>query len=396
VPDPVHGKVLIIGGGIANFTNVAATFQGIVRALKEFGPKLAAGKVSIFVRRGGPNFQAGLKMMRDVGAEIGVSMQVFGPDENIVSIVPMALAKLDSLGIKPPKLSFSATAASTDSASKRARRAPSVVVAPVVTPPLFSNTTRAVVFGMQMTAVQGMLDFDHICGRKTPSVAAMVFPFAGDHMSKVYWGQKETTVPVYKDLGNCLRKHADVTVFINFSSFRSAFQTSMEALQHDQLKVLCIIAEGIPEQQTRKLIREAERKGVIIIGPATVGAIKPACIRLGNTGGMIDNIIAAKLYRPGSVGYVSKSGGMSNELNNIIARHADGVCEGVAIGGDRYPGTRFIDHVLRYQGTLSYPRCRRVNSKHRRSKHQDHLPAGRGGRRGRIRDLLRDGLWAHL
>ena len=30
------GKVLIIGGGIANFTNVAATFKGIVRALEEF------------------------------------------------------------------------------------------------------------------------------------------------------------------------------------------------------------------------------------------------------------------------------------------------------------------------------------------------------------------------
>ena len=49
------------------------------------------------------------------------------------------------------------------------------------------------------------------------------------------------------------------------------------------------------------------------------------------------------------MGYVSKSGGMSNELNNIMARYTDGTCEGVAIGGDRYPGSRFIDHLLRYQ-----------------------------------------------
>lgn len=40
---------------------------------------------------------------------------------------------------------------------------------------------------------------------------------------------------------------------------------------------------------------------------------------------------------------------MSNELNNLVARNSDGVYEGVAIGGDRYPGTRFIDHLLRYQ-----------------------------------------------
>lgn len=64
---------------------------------------------------------------------------------------------------------------------------------------------------------------------------------------------------------------------------------------------------------------------------------------------MMDNIVASKLYRKGSVGYVSKSGGMSNELNNIISQNTDGVYEGVAIGGDRYPGTTFIDHLLRYQ-----------------------------------------------
>ena len=93
---------------------------------------------------------------------------------------------------------------------------------------------------------------------------------------------------------------------------------------------------------------------------------------------MIDNIIMSKLYRPGSVAYVSKSGGMSNELNNISCRYADGIYAGVAIGGDRYPGTRFIDHILRYQdnpavkmilllgevgGTDEYDVCAAIHSK---------------------------------
>merc|ERR1712151_1460974 len=102
-------------------------------------------------------------------------------------------------------------------------------------------------------------------------------------------------------------------------------------------------------QQTREIIKPAETKKVGIIGPATVGGIKPGCLRIGNTGGMLDNIVMSRLYRPGSVAYVSKSGGMSNELNNMVCRAADGVCEGVAIGGDRYPGSRFLDHFLRYQ-----------------------------------------------
>jgi len=50
-----------------------------------------------------------------------------------------------------------------------------------------------------------------------------------------------------------------------------------------------------------------------------------------------------------SVAYVSRSGGMSNELNNIISKATNGVHEGVAIGGDRHPGTTFMDHILRYQ-----------------------------------------------
>jgi ATP citrate (pro-S)-lyase len=99
----------------------------------------------------------------------------------------------------------------------------------------------------------------------------------------------------------------------------------------------------------------AQKKNVTIIGPATVGGIKPGAFKIGNTGGMMDNIVASKLYRPGSVAYVSKSGGMSNELNNIIAQNTDGVLEGIAIGGDRYPGTTFIDHALRFQ---SDPNCK--------------------------------------
>ena len=50
-----------------------------------------------------------------------------------------------------------------------------------------------------------------------------------------------------------------------------------------------------------------------------------------------------------SVAYVSRSGGMSNELNNIIGQNTDGVYEGVAIGGDRYPGSTYLSHLLRYE-----------------------------------------------
>jgi succinyl-CoA synthetase beta subunit len=66
-PDPQgRPKVLLVGGGIANFTNVAATFKGLIKALREFDAKLKAVNARIYVRRAGPNYQEGLRMMREL------------------------------------------------------------------------------------------------------------------------------------------------------------------------------------------------------------------------------------------------------------------------------------------------------------------------------------------
>jgi succinyl-CoA synthetase beta subunit len=89
-PHP-EGKVLIIGGGIANFTNVAATFKGIIRALKEYKAPLINHSARIFIRRGGPNYQEGLKAMRLLGESLGVPIKVYGPETHITDIVPLAL-----------------------------------------------------------------------------------------------------------------------------------------------------------------------------------------------------------------------------------------------------------------------------------------------------------------
>ena len=85
------GKVLIIGGGIANFTDVAKTFTGIIRALREEVAVLLEHRVSVWVRRGGPNYQEGLAKMADVGKALGVPMHVYGPETHITAIVPLAL-----------------------------------------------------------------------------------------------------------------------------------------------------------------------------------------------------------------------------------------------------------------------------------------------------------------
>lgn len=394
-PHP-EGKILFIGGGIANFTNVASTFKGIIRALNEFKFKLQQHNVRIFIRRAGPNYQEGLKMIRNCGNGLGVEMQVYGPEMHVSGIVPLALlgekkaremgllddlerssdATLDRRGSLADVATLgrgstprAATPAASGSASAPAQSQPNMPPKPktpapdeagmVKFPPLsagksqegqtFTASTRALVYGMQPKAVQGMLDFDYMCNRSQPSVAAMVYPFGGAHVQKFYWGTKETLLPVFTSLADAVARFPEVDTVVNFASFRSVYESTREIMSHAQIRTIAIIAEGVPEKRARQLLWEAKKKNVLIIGPATVGGIKPGCFKIGNTGGMMDNIVSSKLYRPGSVAYVSKSGGMSNELNNIISRCTDGVYEGIAIGGDRYPGSTFIDHMIRFE-----------------------------------------------
>ena len=214
---------------------------------------------------------------------------------------------------------------------------------------LFHRKTRAFVYGMQMRACQSMLDFDNLCGRETPSVAGIIYPFGSAKSAKLYWGTTETLIPQYQEVSKAVEAHPEVDVVVNFASSRSAYSSTMELLEFPQFRAIAIIAEGVPERRAREIMLKAKEKNVVIIGHAPVGGIKPACFKIGNTGGMMDNIVASNRYRPGSVAYVSRGGCMSNELNNIIAQTTSGVYEGVAIGGDRYPGTTFIDHILRYQ-----------------------------------------------
>lgn len=90
--DP-RGKVLLIGGGIANFTDVAKTFTGIIQALTEYKDKMIEHQVAIYVRRGGPNYKEGLAKMRRLGETLGVPIEVYGPETHMTKIVSLALAR---------------------------------------------------------------------------------------------------------------------------------------------------------------------------------------------------------------------------------------------------------------------------------------------------------------
>src|SRR5512137_845049 len=214
---------------------------------------------------------------------------------------------------------------------------------------LFSCSTQSFIYNNQVNATQRMLDFDYASGRKKPSVAAIINPTGVDSFSKFFFGKREILIPIYKTIEKAAKMHPNVDVMVNFASFRSAAPSTEEALAIPQIRTIVIIAEGVPERRMKLLTAKSKSLDKVIIGPATVGGVKAGCFKIGNAGGTIENIIESKLHRPGSVGFVSKSGGLSNEAYNIIARNTNGLYEGIAIGGDTYPGSTLLDHLLRFE-----------------------------------------------
>ncbi|MCH9813915.1 MAG: ATPase [Epsilonproteobacteria bacterium] len=84
-------KILIIGGAIANFTDVAKTFTGIIQAFEAYQDKMKEVGIKIYVRRGGPNYEKGLKDIKEAADRMGIWIDVYGPETHVTDIVRMAV-----------------------------------------------------------------------------------------------------------------------------------------------------------------------------------------------------------------------------------------------------------------------------------------------------------------
>ncbi|MFH1670725.1 MAG: ATP citrate lyase citrate-binding domain-containing protein [Patescibacteria group bacterium] len=85
-------QALIIGGGIANFTDVKRTFAGVIKALRKHQEHLR--NLKIFVRRAGPNDREGLKALQEACDDMHIPCVTHGAELPMTDIVTMALDAL--------------------------------------------------------------------------------------------------------------------------------------------------------------------------------------------------------------------------------------------------------------------------------------------------------------
>jgi succinyl-CoA synthetase alpha subunit len=148
-------------------------------------------------------------------------------------------------------------------------------------------------------------------------------------------GETVEGVPVYDTVAGACRDHA-IDVSVLFVPAPAARDAALEAIEH-RIPLVQVLAEGVPHHDTAHILERADANGVRVIGPNAQGMISPGKAKLGGTGGAEPE----RLFRPGPVGIISRSGGMGGEIGNALTRRGIGQSTYVSIGGDLLIGTGF-------------------------------------------------------
>jgi len=122
-----------------------------------------------------------------------------------------------------------------------------------------------------------------------------------------------------------------------------------EALENG-IKLIVIVTERIPRREVAQMVELAALRGARIIGPNCLGLISPGEAKMGGIGGPAANTRTA--YSKGSIGVMSRSGGMTTEIANTLTAAGLGQSTAVSIGGDAIIGTSYAELMPLFEADL--------------------------------------------
>lgn len=117
-------------------------------------------------------------------------------------------------------------------------------------------------------------------------------------------------------------------------------QAILESISAGIGLIVCI-TEGIPIQDMVEVVREANDKGVRLIGPNCPGLMTPGEAKMG--------IIPASIAMPGNVGLISRSGTLTYEIMEGLTYNGIGQSTCVGIGGDPVLGLSFSEILREFE-----------------------------------------------
>ncbi|GLB60615.1 succinate--CoA ligase subunit alpha [Cytobacillus sp. NCCP-133] len=157
-------------------------------------------------------------------------------------------------------------------------------------------------------------------------------------------GQHVQGVPVYDTVAEAVKEH-DINASLIVVPPAFALDAVLEAIANG-IKLIVVTTENIPQHDAVKLLHAARKEKVTIIGPNTVGLINPKDrIKMGSIGGDRPE----RCFVPGSVGVISRSGGMTAETSWMVKRAGYGVTTSIGIGGDSLIGSTIRDLLILFE-----------------------------------------------
>ena len=154
-------------------------------------------------------------------------------------------------------------------------------------------------------------------------------------------GREVHGVPVYDSVAQLVEAEGHVpdgsVVTVPPAFTRDAVFEAIEA----GVKLVVVVTERIPRGEVAQMVELARLRGARIIGPNCLGIIAPGIGKMGGIGGPAKD--AAKAYKPGIVGVMSRSGGMTTEISSTLSAAGLGVSTAISIGGDAIIGSTYAE-----------------------------------------------------
>jgi succinyl-CoA synthetase alpha subunit len=186
-----------------------------------------------------------------------------------------------------------------------------------------------------------------ITGREARETVPEMQRYGTDVVAGVTPGKGGTSVegvPVYDTVAEAVANHPRVDTSLVYVPPHAAKDAALAAIDNG-LDLVTIITERVPVRDAHAIYDRADEAGSTVVGPTSVGVISPGDCKLGPIGGTAPESV----YEPGSVGIISKSGGMTTESAWVVNQAGFGVSTAAGLGGDVIAGTTFADALAAFE-----------------------------------------------
>jgi len=196
---------------------------------------------------------------------------------------------------------------------------------------LIDQTTRVLVQGI--TGKEGSFWTQHMLDMGTCVVAGVT---PGKE------GQLSCGVPVYHSVRNAVAKHT-VDAAMIFVPPKFVLDAVLESLDSG-IRLIVTLADGIPLHEQAKIRATALAYQAVVIGGNTSGIIAPGKAMMGSIPYWI-----SRVYQPGRIGIMTRSGSLTNEVTAMVVAAGFGVSSLIGVGGDPVPGARFAEFLPAFE-----------------------------------------------